>query len=63
MSDRGSAMMSGEFTAGLTALGILHVPTLPRSPHVYVPEQFMFSPFTAGRDLQGQRAALQNIIS
>jgi transposase InsO family protein len=34
MSDRGSAMMSGEFTAGLEALGILHVPTLPRSPHV-----------------------------
>lgn len=27
-------MMSGEFTAGLAALGILHVPTLPRSPHV-----------------------------
>jgi hypothetical protein len=51
MSDRGSAMMSGEFTAGLTALGILHVPTLPRSPHVYVPEQFMFSQFATGRDL------------
>ena len=34
MNDRGSAMMSGEFTAGLIALGILHVPTLPRSPHV-----------------------------
>ncbi|HEY1892796.1 MAG TPA: IS481 family transposase [Steroidobacteraceae bacterium] len=34
MNDRGSPMMSGEFTAGLTALGILHVPTLPRSPHV-----------------------------
>lgn len=34
MSDRGSAMMSGEFTAGLERLGILHVPTLPRSPHV-----------------------------
>jgi putative transposase len=34
MNDRGSAMMSGEFTAGLAALGILHVPTLPRSPHV-----------------------------
>jgi hypothetical protein len=27
-------MMSGEFTAGLAALGIVHVPTLPRSPHV-----------------------------
>ncbi|MGH8299589.1 MAG: IS481 family transposase [Steroidobacteraceae bacterium] len=34
MNDRGSAMMSGEFTAGLERLGILHVPTLPRSPHV-----------------------------
>lgn len=34
MSDRGSAMISGEFTAGLHALGILHTPTLPYSPHV-----------------------------
>lgn len=34
MSDRGSAMISGEFTAGLHRLGILHVPTLPYSPHV-----------------------------
>ena len=34
MSDRGAAMMSGEFTAGLERLGILHVPTRPRSPHV-----------------------------
>ena len=51
MNDRGSAMMSGEFTAGLAALGITHVPTRPRSPHVYVLEQFMFSPFAAGRDL------------
>jgi len=34
MNDRGSAMMSGEFTAGLERLGIVHVPTLPRSPHV-----------------------------
>ena len=34
MNDRGSAMMSGEFTAGLAALGITHVPTRPRSPHV-----------------------------
>jgi putative transposase len=34
MSDRGSAMISGEFTAGLHQLGILHLPTLPRSPHV-----------------------------
>lgn len=34
MNDRGSAMMSGEFTAGLERLGILQVPTLPRSPHV-----------------------------
>jgi putative transposase len=34
MNDRGSAMMSGEFTAGLATLGIVHVPTRPRSPHV-----------------------------
>jgi transposase InsO family protein len=34
MSDRGSAMISGEFTAGLHHLGILHLPTLPYSPHV-----------------------------
>jgi transposase InsO family protein len=34
MSDRGSAMIAGEFTAGLHRLGILHLPTLPYSPHV-----------------------------
>lgn len=34
MTDRGSAMISGEFTAGLHRLGILHLPTLPYSPHV-----------------------------
>lgn len=34
MTDRGSAMISGEFTAGLHQLGILHLPTLPHSPHV-----------------------------
>src|SRR5450759_2581572 len=34
MTDRGSAMISAEFTAGLHGLGILHVPTLPYSPHV-----------------------------
>ena len=34
MSDRGSAMIAGEFTAGLHTLGILHLPTLPYSPHV-----------------------------
>jgi putative transposase len=34
MTDRGSAMTSGEFTAGLHQLGILHLPTLPYSPHV-----------------------------
>jgi putative transposase len=43
MSDRGSAMMSGEFTAGLTALGILHVPTLPRSPHVNGKQENLWS--------------------
>jgi hypothetical protein len=34
MTDRGSAMISGEFTAGLHHLGILHLPTSPYSPHV-----------------------------
>jgi len=34
MTDRGSAMISAEFTAGLHHLGILHLPTLPYSPHV-----------------------------
>lgn len=34
MSDRGAVMISGEFIAGLHHLGILHVPTLPYSPHV-----------------------------
>lgn len=34
MTDRGSAMISVEFTAGLHRLSILHVPTLPYSPHV-----------------------------
>src|SRR5271154_1005736 len=34
MTDRGSAMISGEFTAGLHHLGILHLQTLPYSPHV-----------------------------
>lgn len=34
MTDNGSAMISGEFTAGLHQLGILHLPTLPYSPHV-----------------------------
>ena len=34
MTDRGAAMISGEFTAGLHHLAILHLPTLPYSPHV-----------------------------
>ena len=34
MSDRGAAMLAGELTAGLHRLGILHLPTLPYSPHV-----------------------------
>ena len=34
MSDRGAAMIAAEFTAGLHRLGILHLPTLPYSPHV-----------------------------
>ena len=34
MTDRGSAMFSGEFMAGLHRLGVLHLPTLPYSPHV-----------------------------
>jgi putative transposase len=43
MSDRGSAMLSGEFTAGLHRLGILHVPTLPRSPHVNGKQENLWS--------------------
>lgn len=42
-------MISAEFTAGLHTLGILHVPTLPYSPHVYVAAQFMFCSFTVDR--------------
>ena len=34
MTDRGAAMISGEFMAGLHRLGVLHLPTLPYSPHV-----------------------------
>jgi hypothetical protein len=34
MSDRGSAMLAGEFTSGLHHLGIVHMPTLPYSPHI-----------------------------
>jgi len=43
MSDRGSAMISGEFTAGLHRLGIVHVPTLPRSPHVNGKQENLWS--------------------
>src|SRR6185312_16048701 len=43
MSDRGSAMISGEFTAGLHRLGILHMPTLPRSPHVNGKQENLWS--------------------
>jgi putative transposase len=43
MSDRGSAMISGEFTAGLQRLGILHMPTLPRSPHVNGKQENLWS--------------------
>ena len=43
MSDRGSAMIAGEFTAGLHRLGILHVPTRPRSPHVNGKQENLWS--------------------
>jgi putative transposase len=43
MSDRGSAMISGEFTAGLHRLGIVHLPTLPRSPHVNGKQENLWS--------------------
>jgi transposase InsO family protein len=33
MSDNGAAMVAGEFTEGLTRLGILHQTTLPYSPY------------------------------
>ncbi|MGH8237075.1 MAG: IS481 family transposase, partial [Steroidobacteraceae bacterium] len=43
MTDRGSAMISAEFTAGLHTLGILHVPTLPYSPHVNGKQENLWS--------------------
>jgi transposase InsO family protein len=43
MSDRGSAMISGEFIAGLHRLGILRLPTLPRSPHVNGKQENLWS--------------------
>jgi putative transposase len=43
MTDRGSAMISAEFTAGLHHLGILHVPTLPYSPHVNGKQENLWS--------------------
>lgn len=43
MTDRGSAMISAEFTAGLHVLGILHVPTLPYSPHVNGKQENLWS--------------------
>jgi len=51
MTDNGSAMISGEFTAGLHNLGILHLPTLPYSPHVYVAASYMCSAFAEPLDL------------
>ena len=36
-------MISGEFTAGLHRLGILHMPTLPRSPHVNGKQENLWS--------------------
>ena len=43
MSDRGAAMISGELTAGLHRLGILHLPTLPYSPHVNGKQENLWS--------------------
>jgi putative transposase len=43
MSDRGAAMLAGEFTAGLHRLGILHLPTLPYSPHVNGKQENLWS--------------------
>jgi putative transposase len=43
MTDRGSAMICAEFTAGLHHLGILHVPTLPYSPHVNGKQENLWS--------------------
>jgi hypothetical protein len=51
MTDNGSAMISGEFTTGLHHLGILHLPTLPYSPHVYVAAPYMFSSIAEPLDL------------
>jgi putative transposase len=43
MTDRGSAMISAEFIAGLHSLAILHVPTLPYSPHVNGKQENLWS--------------------
>jgi hypothetical protein len=61
MTDNGSAMISGEFTAGLHHLGILHLPTLPYSPHVYVAAAYMFSSIGKLLDLQGDPRQRQHI--
>jgi transposase InsO family protein len=61
MSDRGSAMISGEFAAGLHHLGILRLPTLPYSPHVYVAVPYMFSSIAELRNLLGGARAIQHI--
>jgi transposase InsO family protein len=61
MTDNGSAMISGEFTAGLHHLGILHLPTLPYSPHVYVAAPYMFSSIAKPLDLYGGARAVQHI--
>lgn len=43
MSDRGAAMMAGEFTYGLEQLGIIHETTLPYSPHQNGKQEFFWS--------------------
>lgn len=43
MSDNGSAMMSAEFTEGLSRLGILHQPTLPYSPYQNAKQEVLWA--------------------
>jgi putative transposase len=65
MTDRGSAMISGEFTAGLHHLGILHLPTLPYSPHVNGKQENLWGR-VEGRllaMLEGRRALSQTLCN
>jgi putative transposase len=56
MSDEGPAMTAAEIVQGLGRLSILHEPTLPYSPNMYVAAKFMFSLFAVGPGICGLSA-------